>query len=222
MAKGDNTMKSSSKFVSVVLLALMASTSIGYVGTAFADAGNEHAYATQREMLRMSEEAGVAVRDAHAARLALFNNETALAKTEVDKAIASLAKSEATLNDKLIPDTTVAGAKPMYLPFDTNMALAETYTVTPEVRLVLDKATGLFQVGTPNEAIDVLREAGVEVKISTAMLPWETSRARLNEAAKLIGESKFHEANVALKAFEDGVVVRTFGIHEIPAQGSAS
>jgi hypothetical protein len=219
MAKGDNTMKSPSKFVYVALTTLMAFTSIGHVGAAFADASKEHAYATQREMLRMSDEASAAVRNAHAARLALFNNETSLAKTEVDKAIASLAKAEATLNDKLIPDTSVADTKPMYLPFDTNMALAETYSVTPEIRVVLDKATGLFQVGTPNEAIDVLREAGVEVKISTAMLPWETSQTHLTEAAKLIGESKFHEANVALKAFEEGVVVRTFGIHDIPAQG---
>ena len=170
----------------------------------------------------MSQEAATAVRDAHAARLALFNADTALAKAEVEKAVASLTKAESTLGDKLVPDTTVADGKPMYLPFDTNMALAETYTVTPEVRLVLDKATGLFQVGTPNEAIDVLREAGVEVKIATAMLPWEASMTHLKEAEKLIGESKYHEANMALKAFEEGVVVRTFGIHEIPVQGSAS
>jgi YfdX protein len=222
MGKGDLTMKTSSKIVSVSLAALMASASIGFVGAAMAEATKEHAYATQREMLRMSEEAATTVRDAHAARLALFNNEPALAKTEIEKALASLTKAEATLNDKLIPDTTVAGSKPMYLPFDTNMALAETYTVTPEVRVVLDKATGLFQLGTPNEAIDVLREAGVEVRISTAMLPWEASQAHLKDAEKLIGESKFFEANAALKNFEEGVVVRTFGIHEIPAQGSAS
>jgi YfdX protein len=214
-------MTRSSKIVSVALAALMASTSIGYVGAAMADASKEHAYATQREMLRMSEEAASTVMNAHAARLALFNNDTNLAKTEVEKAIASLTKADTTLNEKLIPDTTAKDAKPMYLPFDTNMALAETYTVTPEIKVVLDKATGLFQVGTPNEAIDVLREAGVEVRISTAMLPWETSQAHLKEAEKLIGESKFHEANVALKAFEDGIVVRNFGIDEIPAQGLA-
>lgn len=62
----------------------------------------------------------------------------------------------------------------------------------------------------------------MEVKISTAMLPWEKSQAHLNEAAKLIGAFKCHEANVALKAIEHGVAVRRFGIHEIPAQGSAS
>ncbi len=215
-------MKTSSKFATVALVALMASSSLGFVSVAFAETGKAHAYATQKQLLRMSEETATAVREAHAARLALFNVDPALAKTEVEKAIASLSKAEASLKDKLIPDTTAADGKPMYLPFDTNMALAETYTVTPEVRVVLDKATGLFQVGTPNEAIDVLREAGVEVKISTAMLPWEASMTHLKEAEKLIGESKYHEANVALKAFEEGVVVRTFGIEEIPVQGSAS
>jgi hypothetical protein len=43
----------------------------------------------------------------------------------------------------------------------------------------------------------------------------------LKDAEKLIGEAKFHEANVALKAFEDGIVVRTFGLQEIPAQGAS-
>ena len=212
-------MKTSSKFVSLVLAALMASTSAGYVGAAFADASKAPAYATQRQLLRMSDEAAMAVKEAHAARIALFDNDTTVAKSEVDKAIATLAKAEATLKDKLIPDIAVKDSKPMYLPFDTNMALAESYTVTPEIKVVLDKATGLFQVGTPNEAVDVLREAGVEVQISTAMLPWEASQAHLKEAAKLIGEAKYHEANVALKAFEDSVVVRSFGIKEIPAQG---
>jgi hypothetical protein len=222
MGKGDQTMKNSSKIVAVALAALMTSTSMGFVGVALADGSKEHAYATQREMLRMSEEAATAVMNAHSARLALFNNDTNLAKAEVEKSLAALTKAEATLTDKLIPDTTVAGSKPVYLPFDSNMALAETYTVTPETRVVIDKATGLLQLGTPNEAIDVLREAGVEVKISTAMLPWETSQGHLKDAEKLIGEGKFYEANAALKALEESVIVRTYGIHEIPAQGSSS
>jgi len=214
-------MNTPSKIASAVLIALMASSSIGFVSTAFAEAGMAPTYATQKELLKMSEEAATAVKDAHAARLAIFNVDPAMAKIQLEKAVDSLTKAEATLSDKLIPDTTIADGKPMYLPFDTNMALAETYTVTPEVRVVLDKATGLFKTGTSKEAIDVLREAGVEVKISAAMLPWESSMMHLKEAGKLIGESKYYEANVALKSFEDGVVVRTFDIEGIPAQGPA-
>ena len=42
------------------------------------------------------------------------------------------------------------------------------------------------------------------------------AKKHIDEAAKLMGEGKYYEANLALKAVEDAVVVETFALDSTP------
>lgn len=210
-------MKLRSKVASLILVGLMASTSVASL--ADAEAVAKPIYATQTQMLRLSEEGRTAIMSAQAARLSLFNDKIDQAKADVEKGIQALEAAARTMTTTVIAGTDAADAKAEYLPFDTKMGLSETFTVTPEKQVALDKATGLFEAMTPEKALDVLREASVEVVVSIALLPGEQTLKEMHHAHNLIFEGKYHEANVVLKAIEDSVIVRSFGIDAIPVQG---
>lgn len=205
------------KIGTALLLALMASASIAPL--AYASTEAKPVYATQTQMLRLSEEARTAIMSAQAARLELFNASTDAAKMSVERGIGALEAAQKTMKSVLIPGTDAADAKAEYLPFDSKMGLAETFTVTPESQAALGKAKGMFEANSPDQAIDVLRQAAVDVTVSTALLPADATLKEFQTARQLIADGKFYEANVALKGIEDSVVVRTFGIDAIPVQG---
>lgn len=216
-------MKRSNKFVVAALVGLMATTSFG--GFAANAAATETAvtakvgYATQEEMLKIADEAVVTVKHVHAARMALFDNNIDMAKADIAEATKALTQGEVDIKALLVADTEKADAKREYLPFDMSMALTDTYTATKENEAALEKATGLMQTGDKNKAIEVLRVAAVDLNISAAMLPETASMESLKKAAELIDGKNYFDANLALKSIEDSIVVRTFGIDSIPAQG---
>lgn len=215
-------MKTKSKIGTLLLVGLMASTALASVvraETAATPTVAAPTYATQTQMLRLSEEGRTALMSAQAARMALFNDKHDAARSDIERGIGALEAASATMKDVMIPGTDAADAKAEYLPFDTKFGLSETFVATPEKQAALGKAQGLFQSDTPDAAVEVLRNAGVEVVVSTALLPGESAIQHLKDARSLLDEGKFYEANLALKAVEDSVIVRTFGIEAIPAQG---
>lgn len=170
-------------------------------------------------MLKTADEALIAITRVHAARLALFNNNIEEVKARLIEATTALTKSEKDLASMAITDIGKPESKAKYLPFDMSMGMTEGFTVTEEHRSVLEKAVGLFQKGSREEAREVLRLAAIDVNISTALLPIDETTKHLAHATKLVDEGKYFEANLALKAIEDGVIVRDFLIDQIPAQG---
>ena len=75
-------MKTKSRIAALALTALMASVSI----PAFAATGDAPAHQTQTGMLKTADEALQAVTRAHAARLAIFNNDIEAAKGRLAEA----------------------------------------------------------------------------------------------------------------------------------------
>lgn len=221
-------MKLTSKVATLLLVGLMATTSFAAIAraetatkpVAETKAAAKPVYATQTQMLRMSQEARTALMSAQAARLSLFNDKIDQAKADVEKGIQALESADKTLQTAMIPGTDAADDKAEYLPFDSKMTLSETFTVTPEKKVALDKATDLFEAKTPQKALDVLRDASVDVVVSTALLPGEPTLKEMRNAHNLIVEGKYHGANVVLKSIEDSVIVRSFGIDAIPVQGA--
>lgn len=86
-------------------------------------------------------------------------------------------------------------------------------------RQALDQANDLIQQGAPDDAVELLRLASVDVNVTVAMLPVVSTTGQLEAAATLIDDGKYFDANVALKAIEDSVILRRFSIDEIPQQG---
>ena len=216
-------MKTSNKLVVAVMAGLLATTSMG--GLAAYAAGTEATapaatpYATQKELIKTADEAVTTLTHVRSARLALLDNTIDVAKADVAEATKSLTQGEADLKALRVADTEKPGAKPEYLPFDMSMTLTDTFKPTEENQAALAKAKGLMKSGDKDAAIDVLRTASVDVEISAALLPESLSMESLKKASQLIDSKNYFDANLALKSIEDGVIVRTFGIDAIPAQG---
>lgn len=204
-----------------VLAAIMGTTILGAANTAFAaTAGtSEASYSVQDTMLKTSDEALAAITQIHKARLELFENKTDDAKATLEAARTDLMTAEATLGDKLMHDFTVSDSTDNYLPFDMSMSLTEGFTQTDENKLALEKAYGLMQTAKPDEAVQVLKLAAIDVNVQAALLPYEGTLTSLDDAIGNIEDGKFFDANIALKSIEDSILVRTFGIDAIPQQG---
>lgn len=210
-------MTRASKLTVLALTALMTTTSVMAHAAPATDPAP--AYRTQDRMLRTADEALTAVTRAHAARLALFDNDVEGAKARLAEARAEFDKAEKTLNDLTIGDTEDPANPTQYLPFDMSMALTDHFVATAENKQALQKAYGLMQTGSPGDAVEVLRLASVDVNVSAALLPVVEASAQLQQAQTFIEEGDYFKANLALKALEESVIIRSFSIDAIPQQG---
>lgn len=204
------------RIAALALTAMMATTSF----TAFAAPDKAPAYATQAEMLKTADEALQAITRAHAARLALFDNDIDGARARLAEARADFDNAESSLNDLTLGNTEDPTNTARYLPFDMSMALTEGFTATEENQEALQQASGLMQNGSPDDAIEVLRLASIDVNISAALLPVVETSDQFAAAETFIDEGQYFEANLALKAIEDSIIVNTFSIDAIPLQGA--
>jgi len=176
-------------------------------------------YPTQDSFLKTADEALEAVTQVHSARLALFNNEPDAAADHVRAAKSALTDTESDLSALLMRDFTLVDTENNYLPFDMSMSLTEDFDATEENKLALQRAYGLFESAEPEDAIEVLRVAEIDVRVSAAMLPFEATLTRLDDALGNIGDKDYFDANLDLKAIEDSVIVNTFSIDAVPQQG---
>ena len=223
-------MKRTNRLIAAAMAGLMASTSLGALAanaqaadaTAQQKAPEKAAYTTQKQLLKTADEALETVTNVHQARMALFEDETDLAQKHIGAAIKALTAGETDLKQLLIADTDKRDAKPEYLPFDMSMMLTDRFEATAEKKAALEKAGGLMKSGEQDAAIEVLRLASVDLDISAALLPQDVSMTHLKAAADMVKSGRYFEANRELKAIEDSIVVRTFGIDAIPVQGDAS
>ncbi len=202
-------MKATSQYIAAAVAGLMT---VSAAESAFA-------YDTQSQMIASAEEALDAVSQTHAARLALFENDIAGARTYIDGAFNALSAAENDLGERMIADFDMVGSEPEYLPFDMSMKLTENFSATEENKLALQRAYGLFETAEPDDAIEVLKIAEIDVQVSTAMLPTAETMQHLTTAQDLLNAGKYFETNLELKAITDSIIVRSFSIDAIPAQG---
>ena len=177
-------------------------------------------------ILKTVEEAGRAIREIQQARLALFQGETDAAAELVSAANDNLGAAQALLGRHGIerPDSGGGkgdgkGADDAWLPLQTNFTLAEGFVPAERHQDTLRKAGAQMQGGDEKGAAESLRLGEIDFALSAALLPADASLKHVQDAERLIGEKKFFEANLALKAVEDSVVVETWSAAAIPTQG---
>ena len=178
-------------------------------------------------ILRTVDEAERAVREIQQARFALFQGETDAAAKLVSAASDNLGAAQKLLDRHGIerPDAKGAtgdakGAADTWLPLRTSFSLAEGFVPAEQHQKALREADEQMQQGDQKGAVESLRLADVELAISAAMLPANASLEHVQDAKRLIDEKKFFEANLALKAVEDSVVVETWSAAALPVQGA--
>ena len=194
------------------------------------------------------DEAAQAIREIHQARLALFEGQTDAASKLVSSASDnlgmahdSLARHALQMSDakgsaKAMPGkdaaagpsgsgTQSAQAKTndeAYLPIETSVSLAEGFVPAEQHKGALDQAGKQMSQGDQKGAVESLRLADIDIAVSAVVLPVNSSIQHVKDAVKLMGEQKYFEANLALKAVEDSVSVETWNAAGIPVQGTTA
>ncbi len=224
-------MTTHAKFLPVVLAGLMTATALAGFGPAFAadtkapqaaTAATEQAPVSEKEqqaIVKTVDEAFKGLRETRAARLAIFNGSPEMAVRFVAEAKKDLEAAKSSMGDFSMPDITPTLKDDSYIPFDSAMAVSEGFVPTAEKEQTLNKANEHLAKGENKEAIEALKLANIDVTVSAAFLPAKASLEHVNDAEKLLKDKKYYEANLALKAIEDSIVTKSFGIDEVPAQG---
>ena len=103
-----------------------------------------------------------------------------------------------------------------WIPIDGQISLADTYVPTPEKKEHIAKANEHFKGGRAKEAVEELRLGEIDVTYSRVMMPLTATKKCLADAMQLATEHKYYEANLSLKAAEDGVIVDSVGLADVP------
>ncbi|MGE0236406.1 MAG: YfdX family protein [Methylocystis sp.] len=185
----------------------------------------------EKTLMKLSQDGFSAMRSVRAARIALFNGKTESVSELMNAAKVSLeaAEKEApsfavkvneTVNGKNVENETET-AKVDLIPIDATLAVADDYVPTNEKKLHIAKANEHFKKGEHKEAMNELRLAEVDLNYTRTLMPIKATIKRVDQAIKLLAEHKYYEANLALKAAEDGLTVETVNLAEPVAKHKA-
>ncbi len=218
----------------VALACTMVGTQAWAVESSAASSAKAHAKnGLSHDLMLVSNDGYSALRAIHGARIAIFNGDTKLADEMLDKAKKDLdaatkdahtfclaAKSadrddkadEKSTSDKSVSETNRKstgdkGDKMDMIPIDAEIGIADTFVPSEEKSKHIDKANEHLKSGRSKEAVEELRLGEVDVVFTRVLLPLESTKKRVADAEKLVGEHKYYEANLALKAAESGLVI---------------
>ncbi|MFH6785634.1 MULTISPECIES: YfdX family protein [Methylobacterium] len=134
------------------------------------------------------------------AELAATKNKASADKSSVDKTgSVQSAATDAKATDAKAKD------KVAWVPVDAQLTLGEDFLATPEKATAVTEANKHLAKGDQKGAIEQLKLAHVDVNFVMAVLPLDKTVADVNQAATLINQGKYYEANAALKTAEDGM-----------------
>jgi len=182
--------------------------------------------AQEQALFKFSEAGHSAMRDIRGARSAVFNGEPKLAIKLMGsaKTLVAQAEKEAPVFDTT--STMVVGGKVVgttsdrrelkSVPVDGQLVLADDLVMTPEKKAHIDKANEHIKKGEHAKAREELRLGEIDMTYSRSWMPIEQSKKHLEQAIKLAGDGKYYEANLALKAIEDGVSTDSVDLRDLP------
>ena len=168
-----------------------------------------------KEFVKVSEDALMSMRDLHSTRLAIFNGQPDKARTYVDAAVTRIAGA-VEASDKYALDTKAPKADDSYVPFDASLTVVNAFEPTPEKTKQIAKANQHLHKGEKQKAIEALKLGEIDVAVTTSLVPVKFAKEHIDDAAKLVDQGKYYEANLALKAVDDAIVVETFAVDAVP------
>ncbi len=171
--------------------------------------------ATEKDFVKVSSDTQTGMRDVHGARLAIFNGDPEQARTYVDAAVTRMEDAVNDANQYAL-DIKAPKDEDSYVPFNANLALLNAYEPNTEQAKQIAKVKAHMHKGMKREAVKELKLAEIDVAVTASMVPVKFAKAHVEQAAKLVAEHKYYEANLALKAVDDAVVVETYAIDAVP------
>jgi len=214
-------------------LALMMSSVLVYPAMTQAAEGNKPSASSEAtpagsnkamDMGQFSQAGHSAMANIADARLAIFNGDAKVALKLMESAKKLLIEADkdapllggTTSSDKTKPAISSADPKLRSVPIDGQLALADDFIMTPEKKVHIDKANESFKKGDHATALEELKLGAIDVNYTRWWLPIAPTESHLTQAIKLADESKFYEANLALKAIEDSVTVDSISFSDLP------
>jgi hypothetical protein len=168
-----------------------------------------------KDLVKVSGDTQTSMSDVDGARLAIFDGQPDQARTFIDAAVTRI---QAAVKDagKYALDIKAPKAGDSYVPFNANLTVLNTFEPSAKKAKHIAEANKHLRNGKSQEAIKALKLADIDVAVTASMLPVNFAKARIEQAAKLVSQSKYYEANMALKAVDDAVVVDTYAIDAVP------
>ena len=149
---------------------------------------------------------------------------TAATMTGGAKADAAAGQGDAKAAAKPSEGAATASTQPVaWLPVDAQLVLADDFVArNKDQSKAVDEANQHLQKGDRQGAVDRLKLAGVDVDFTMAVVPLVKTSEGVDQAAKLIADGKYYQANVALKQVEDGVRFDVIDATTVPGHASAA
>lgn len=219
-------------------------------GTAFAaeqaaQANNAQTSMVDKDVGKLSKDGAQGYRDLQLTRLAIFEANPAQAKDLIAKAQAAFAKAktddaqfnkaEADLKTQADlaghKDTTQSAttqANPpskeqvAWVPVDAQLTLGDDFVATPEKASAVTEANKNLANGDQKGALEKLKLAHVDVNFTMAVLPLNKTISDVDQAATLIGQGKYYEANAVLKTAQDAMRFDVIDAIALPQKGNAA
>ena len=219
-----------------VAMTLASSACAVFAGTATAPSGEASVAApangVKQDLMRWSDEGQQAMRAVREARVDLFNGNPQAASEALTLAKASLQVAKvdepidvvdvsARTKGKLVADDVFA-KRVNLVPIDGRLMLDETLIKEPARKDHVAKARDNLAHGRNNEAARELKLAAVDASLERVLMPLQSTMTQVERASKLIDEKKYYDANLALKAAEDGLRFDTVVVSEAPPAARAS
>lgn len=228
--------------------ALVLTTILG--GTAFAaeqaaQQNSAQMTTADKDVGKLSKDGAQGFRDLQMTRLAIFEANPTQAKDLIAKAQAAFAKAktddaqfnkaEADLKtqadlsgQKGMTQSSSSATKPAstdqvaWVPVDAQLTLGDDFVATPEKASAVTEANKNLAQGDQKGALDKLKLAHVEVNFTMAVLPLDKTMSDVDQAASMINQGKYYEANATLKTAQDRMRFDVIDAVTPPQKGTAA
>lgn len=196
--------------------ALTASSSVKLTDKTSIRAAVIHASTDVEEanLIRIADEAAKAVRNIQSARVSIFNGQPDDATTLIEVARNELLAAKESLTELSLMSEQTNELGNYHIQFHASVSLiGDALPDHKTESAALEKAKEHLAIGKNKEALAELKVANIGVSVDTARLPMAKSLKHVEDAIMLIKDVKYYEANLALKAIEDSVIVKSFVIN---------
>ncbi len=170
--------------------------------------------AAEKDIVKVSKDAMMVMRSLRGARFAIFDGQPDEARKDVDAAVTEIANTVRDADKFAVDTKTPARKDDTYVPYDAAMTVADTFVPTEENRKHIAKANEHLRKGEKQEAVEALKLGAVDVAFTTWLMPVKFAQQHINDAAKLVADGKYYEANLALKAVDDAVIAELVAVDE--------
>ncbi|WP_298961668.1 YfdX family protein [uncultured Methylobacterium sp.] len=158
----------------------------------------------------------------------VFTKDEAGLKTPADLAATKAGSADkakpvakdASMKDASAKDASTKGPV-AWMPVDAQLTLGEDFLATPAKASAVTEANKSLAKGDQSGAIETLKLAHIDVNFVMAVLPLDKTTADVNQAASLIDQGKYYEANATLNSAEDGMRFDVVDAVALPRKAAA-